>query len=68
MDRREAATVAEHILAELRELPYDVLVDRLLDAIEVREETGGSRTEYQVEIQGLWDAASRSYQPAPMPR
>jgi len=22
----------------------------------VRDETGGSRTEYQVEIQGLWDA------------
>jgi hypothetical protein len=55
MDRREAATVAERILAEFRDVPYDALVARLLGAIEVREVTGGSGIDYQVEIQGFWD-------------
>jgi hypothetical protein len=55
MDRREAAAVAERVLAELRDVPYDALIERLLGEIEVREVTGGSGIEYQVEIQGFWD-------------
>lgn len=56
MDRQEAGAVAAGIVAELRSIPYDALVKRFLDEIETRELTGGSGTEYQAEIQGVWDS------------
>jgi hypothetical protein len=55
MDRREAGDIANEIVAELRSVPYDALVGRLLTEVETRVVTGGSGIEYQVEIQAMWD-------------
>jgi hypothetical protein len=56
MDRREAGEVADAILTELRAVPYDELVARLLTDVETRVVVGESGTEYQAEIQAIWDA------------
>ena len=55
MDRKEAGSIADAIVAELRSVPSDVLTKRLLGQVETREVTGSSGVTYQVEIQGLWD-------------
>ena len=57
MDRREAGEIADAILAELRAVPYDELVARLLSEVETRLVAGGSGREYQVEIEGMWDSS-----------
>lgn len=59
MDRDEACAIADAVVAELRDIPHAVLVQRLLDEIETREVTGPSGASYQVEIQGMWDARPR---------
>ena len=56
MDRDEAGEIASAIAAELRVVPYDELVDRLLGQIETRLVAGSSGVEYQAEIQAVWDA------------
>ena len=55
MDREEAAAVADGVIARLRQLSYDALVDRLLEEIEVEEIVGASGVTYQAEIEGRWD-------------
>jgi hypothetical protein len=55
VDRREAASVAQAIVSELREVPYEQLIDRFLDEIETREVAAPSGTEYQAEIHAFWD-------------
>jgi hypothetical protein len=59
MDRAEALAVADGIAEELRRVPYEALVARLLDAVETRDVAGASGTEYQIEVQGFWDRARR---------
>ena len=56
MDREEAAAVAEGVIARLRKMGYDALVERLLDEIEVEEVVGPSGVTYQVEVEGLSNA------------
>jgi hypothetical protein len=55
MDRREAGEVADAILAELRAVPYEELVARLLTDVETRVVAEPSGTDYQAEIQAIWD-------------
>lgn len=59
MDRVEAGTVAGEIVDELRSVPYDTLVTRLLGEQETREVVGESGVEYQVEIEAMWDRPGR---------
>lgn len=54
-NKREAAAIADQRIQQLRELPYDALVARLLDDLEVQEVRGPSGVEYQIEIQAFWD-------------
>jgi hypothetical protein len=56
MDRGEAGEIADDILTELRSVPYVELVERLLGEVETRLVRGRSGTEYQVEIQAMWDS------------
>ena len=55
MDRAEAATIADSVIARLRSLPYETLVERLLDEIETEEILAESGVTYQVEIHAMWD-------------
>jgi hypothetical protein len=59
MDRTEAAAIAVGIIDELRSVPYDALVTRLLGDQEIREVVGESGVEYQVEIEAMWDRPGR---------
>jgi hypothetical protein len=54
MDKKEALAVLERKLAEYRKLSYDDLAARIGDD-EQCEVTGPSGTEYQIEVQFLWD-------------
>lgn len=56
MDREEAATLAEAVITGLRSESYDALVTRLLGEVETETMSGPSGSEYQVEVQALWDA------------
>jgi hypothetical protein len=60
VDRAEALAVANGIAGELRRVPYDELVARLLDAVETRDVAGASGTEYGIEVQGFWDSRRRN--------
>lgn len=55
MDRSEAGSIAESVVAELRSAGYDELTRRLEGKVETREVTGPSGTDYQVEVQGMWE-------------
>ena len=55
MDREEAAAVADGVVARLRAMSYESLVERLLDQVEVEEVVGASGVTYQAEIHGMWD-------------
>jgi hypothetical protein len=52
VDRVEAAAIAESIITRLRSLPYEQLVERLLNEVETEEVAAESGVQYQVEIQG----------------
>jgi hypothetical protein len=54
MDREEAQTLLKTKLDEYRNLSYDQLVARVGDE-EFPEVTGPSGTQYQIEIQIVWD-------------
>jgi hypothetical protein len=54
MDKIEALTVLEQQLAEYRKLSHAELAARVGDE-EQCEVTGPSGTEYQIEVQFLWD-------------
>ncbi len=56
VDKVDAQTTAETVLAELREETYHSLIERLLDRVETREVVGSSGTRYQVEIRAFWDS------------
>jgi hypothetical protein len=60
LDRSEARDVLRGRLESLKEIPYAVLVERLLDRQEVAEVIGPSGSSYQLEFQGVWDAGPRS--------
>lgn len=60
MDRAEAGAIAEMIVAELRSVPYEQLVDRLLGNVETRLVDGRAGVAYQVEIHGIWDLGPAS--------
>jgi hypothetical protein len=60
MDEVEARAVLGAQMASLQEVPYQQLVERLLDQEEVQEAVGASGTRYQIELQGLWDAGPHS--------
>lgn len=61
MDGDEARSIAEAELAELRQVTYSELVERLLGKQETFERLGGSGTRYQVEIQAFWDDEKRGH-------
>ena len=52
----EAAVIAESIITRLRSLPYETLVDRLLNDVETEEVSAESGVQHQVEIQAMWDS------------
>ena len=54
MDREEALSLLNAKLDEYRKLSYDQLAARVGDE-EFPEEVGASGTQYQVEIQIVWD-------------
>ena len=54
MDRLEAAQILEAYLSQYRITPYTDLV-RLMDEVQVHEETGLSGTEYILEFDVVWD-------------
>ena len=54
MDKQEALSVLERQLAEYRRLSYGELAARIGDD-EQCEVVGPSGTEYQIEVQFLWD-------------
>lgn len=56
MDNAEAADIAESVIERLRAMPYETLVDRLLDKVETEEIAAHSGVHYQVEMQAMWDA------------
>ena len=54
MDREEALSLLHAKLDEYRKLSYDQLAARIGDE-EFPEEVGASGTQYQIEIQIVWD-------------
>ena len=54
MDNREAAAVLSRIAGEYRAMSYEALRGFLGNPVTLTEE-GASGTEYQVEIEAVWD-------------
>jgi hypothetical protein len=55
MDRDEAGKIADGVIARLRAMSYDSLVERLLDENEVEEIVGDSGVTYQAETHAMWE-------------
>jgi hypothetical protein len=54
VEKREARSILQELLDELRERPYSELA-KLIGDSQQREITGESGTRYQVEMEAVWD-------------
>jgi hypothetical protein len=60
VDRGDAGSAASAVLATLRCLPYEALVERfIVGGSEWAEQAGDGGQSYQVKLQGFWDGGRR---------